>query len=133
MILQVWVDQWQLVEKNTVLSVGDTVAWDLTAMDAAWATALVGESVTFDFQLDGYAALRGVDTVTSVVGTIVRIDSVWCAQDRDDTGVVVPRAGAGRLEYFESTRPTGPDAPRITPRPGDEHLYGFRIGISLAS
>jgi hypothetical protein len=126
------VDSWQLAETNADISVGDSVTWDLSAMDSKWATLLFGRPVSFDLQLDAYAAFTNVEPPVSTVGTVARIDAVWCAQERDASGALVPRAGAGRLEFTESTTLTARAGPaRSNPDRGDEYLYGFRVTLDL--
>jgi hypothetical protein len=128
--IYVWVDNWQLVEKNANISVGDSVTWDLSAMDPKWATLLFGRPVSFDLQLDAYAAFTSVVPPVSTAGTVSRIDAVWCAQERDASGAIVPRAGAGRLEFTESSTLTARTLPaRSNPDRGDEYLYGFRVTL----
>ena len=97
----VWLTSWQLAEEHLLITVGDTVEWDLYPADKEWISRLFAERLTIDWQFDTYGG--AVDRPSRhVIGKVTAVHRVRCREIHAD-GSFVPARGEATLQGVVDT------------------------------
>ncbi|MCU1405155.1 MAG: hypothetical protein JWQ43_1458 [Glaciihabitans sp.] len=128
--IPVWLTDWQVAEDHILVSVGDTVAWELTPADTVFAALLFGDGVAIDLQLDTYAAGSPEVPRTFLAGRVDTIKAIWSPMELG-VGGWNPAAGKATLRPVADTH--GSWGSSAIPGQGTtdtEHLYGYLVTIA---